>query len=480
MKCPNCGRELPEDALLCEHCGHEIKYVPDYDNDLEIDAELSVAMEVITDELDRQNREEDEKARVRERRLRRRKLAAAGLIGALIGISLVIALWKGIDYRRRHTLSYYVGEAYRASSEGDFASAVALIDEALTLSDTDADALMMTKAYYLQEAGSAEEAKAVYSELIGRCSPEDSAYGDAYNELIRLLSSENDYESVAELIGSSDDEAIRERYSAYLISEPEFDIAGGSYEEPLHLTIHATCGGSVFYTLNGEDPLKSGSLYKGTIDLSEGIYDVCAVAVNLHGVHSGTVSARYVVEGKLPEPPNVLTDSGSYDKPTLIKVEKPETGRVVYTTDGTDPTAESAEYHDPINMPAGTTVFRFAVVMPKGAVSEPVERRYELRRQGQFSIEDGPNYILVEMIKAGEVIAVDGTIRDGSAKFTYSYQGTRQIEGYGSFYIYDELLVDSTGASAQTGRRFAVNIQNGTVNLYEAGGSIRPLSGQDH
>ncbi|MBQ4307563.1 MAG: chitobiase/beta-hexosaminidase C-terminal domain-containing protein [Lachnospiraceae bacterium] len=484
MRCPECGREIPEDALLCEYCGHEIKYVADYDSDLEIDAELSVAMEVITDELDRQTREEDEKQQKRERTRRRRKLAAAGFVGALIGISLVFALWRGIDYRRKHSLPYYVGEAYRASSEGDYAAAIAFIDKAIVMPGVDTGTLTLRRASYLALADRKEEAKAVYRDIIANSSPEDGAYSEAYNELIRLYSSENDYESAAELIGSCGDDAIKDRYSSYIISEPEFDVPGGSYEEPLHLSISATCGGSVFYTLNGEDPLESGSLYKGTIDLSEGIYDVRAVAVNLHGVHSSQVSARYEVEVKLPDAPVVLTDSGSYVKPTLIKVEKPETGRIVYTTDRSDPTAESREYHDPINMPSGTTVYRFAVVLPGGAVSEVVERTYELRLPSIITIEDGPNYILVEMIKAGEVVAVDGTIRDGSARFAYSYQGTRQIEGYGSFYIYHELLVDLTGTSVQTGRKFAVNTQNAIVNIYEDDGfghySILPFTGGDH
>ena len=31
MKCPNCGSELEPGKIYCEHCGHEIQIVPDYD-----------------------------------------------------------------------------------------------------------------------------------------------------------------------------------------------------------------------------------------------------------------------------------------------------------------------------------------------------------------------------------------------------------------------------------------------------------------
>ena len=34
MKCPNCGNELEEGKLLCEHCGEEVKIVPDFDIEL--------------------------------------------------------------------------------------------------------------------------------------------------------------------------------------------------------------------------------------------------------------------------------------------------------------------------------------------------------------------------------------------------------------------------------------------------------------
>ena len=35
MKCPKCGNQLSEGKLLCEKCGEEVKYVPDFDIELE-------------------------------------------------------------------------------------------------------------------------------------------------------------------------------------------------------------------------------------------------------------------------------------------------------------------------------------------------------------------------------------------------------------------------------------------------------------
>ena len=35
MTCPKCGAKIEEGMLLCSRCGAEIKYVPDFDPELE-------------------------------------------------------------------------------------------------------------------------------------------------------------------------------------------------------------------------------------------------------------------------------------------------------------------------------------------------------------------------------------------------------------------------------------------------------------
>ena len=35
MKCPNCGEEMAEGSLYCEHCGEDIHIVPDFEPELE-------------------------------------------------------------------------------------------------------------------------------------------------------------------------------------------------------------------------------------------------------------------------------------------------------------------------------------------------------------------------------------------------------------------------------------------------------------
>lgn len=43
MKCPNCGEEMAEDRLYCEHCGEDIHIVPDFEPELERNLEQSIS-----------------------------------------------------------------------------------------------------------------------------------------------------------------------------------------------------------------------------------------------------------------------------------------------------------------------------------------------------------------------------------------------------------------------------------------------------
>ncbi len=107
-------------------------------------------------------------------------------------------------------------------------------------------------------------------------------------------------------------------------------------------------------------------------------------------------------------------------------------------------------------------------------MSPIVQVHYTSGVKAAFPASDAPNYILVALIKRGEVVSADGTIAGGSARFSYTYESLQEIKGYGNFYIFEESLVDNEGNAISTGREFAVNISNGTVNLY-SGGALAPI-----
>ena len=49
MKCPNCGREIPDGGLICEYCAQEIHIVPEYDT--RVEETISETMSAIQSEI---------------------------------------------------------------------------------------------------------------------------------------------------------------------------------------------------------------------------------------------------------------------------------------------------------------------------------------------------------------------------------------------------------------------------------------------
>ena len=58
MKCPNCGEEMAEGTLYCEHCGEDIHIVPDFEPELE--SNLGKNISGIMEELEEQSHESGE------------------------------------------------------------------------------------------------------------------------------------------------------------------------------------------------------------------------------------------------------------------------------------------------------------------------------------------------------------------------------------------------------------------------------------
>ncbi|WP_130836858.1 chitobiase/beta-hexosaminidase C-terminal domain-containing protein [Lachnoclostridium sp. Marseille-P6806] len=474
MKCPNCGEEIPEGKLLCESCGHEIAIVPEYDT---VEQKISENMTRITEAIARQEAAESRRQKLLEEKERRHRRLIRMETAAIVFLLLFAAGTGTVLYFRLHSQSYYVGEAYKASRRGENDRAAELIDRAVSLETEPAAALIMEKADYQLRAGrfeaAAETLKALIADQEGALS-EDELHR-AYEALIDIYAAQNRYREIAALLAESR-ESIRELFPDYLVSPPIFDAPEGEYEDILYLSLRTECTGSIFYTTDGSEPTAEDHLYQEPLLLTEGEYSIAAVAVNRYGVYSDAVTMHYEVGTAVPDAPEVTTRSGGYTSPTLITVSPPSFGTVYYTTDGSDPTGESEEYTDPIVMPAGSSFYRFAVIAESGASSDIVERRYEFQPSGNLSIEEGPNYILVAMIRSGEVVDTVGTIRDGSARYAYYYKGLKTIGNYGNFYIYSEILVDAAGSSAETGRKFAVNLTNKTVNLYDDSGGKAVLT----
>ena len=280
---------------------------------------------------------------------------------------------------------------------------------------------------------------------------------------------------VSEILKDCKDENILDLYRDYLVEKPVVEAPSGTYEDSLYLSIEPQAGCIIRYTLDGTVPDESSEVYTEPVTLTTGVYTVWVNATNKFGVSSDVTRCSYKIVPSRPGLPVLKTPSGTYKNPEKIELEIPERGEIRYTTDGTDPTEESELYTEPIPMPDGVSTFKFAVISPEGVSGDIVEAHYNRKAETAVTSADGQNYIIVALIRSGEIVDVNGTIRDGSARFSYWLEGQHQIEGRGSFFIYSEMLTDLTGSSALTGRRFAVNAASGTVYQLEPGANGEQL-----
>ncbi len=470
MKCPKCGKEIEEGSLFCQYCFADIRIVPTYDT--KIEQSIANTLDGIRKNIGR----EDKKEQLRQKRLeelnRLKKKAAFVLLGiiiTLVAVGVCVAAWR---QKRYNTVSYYVGEAYRLSELGEYFEASEMIDRGLALeSSEDQRTLYLLKADYLKKAGLTAGAIDALNALISRSDVPQEEQVSAYGRLIALYSENGDYDKIADILAGCGKPAVQEVYSEYMVADPVLTPDPGEYEDAVDLEIEAQGNGSVFYTLNGEVPDTDDNLYQGPLKLESGEHIVTAVYVNHFGVRSSPVSGSYIIGPDRPAKPTVSPASGAIRAQMDITVEAPEDSVVYYTTDGTVPTENSKQYTGPIPIPLGASRYRFIAVGPTGKVSDITDAEYSYTISGNVTQADGPNYIIVALIRRGEVVDTIGTIARGDARFVFTYQGLRQITGYGNFLIYSEQLVDEAGNTASTGRVYAVNISNGTVNLFsEQGG----------
>ncbi len=476
MTCPKCGKEIEEGSLFCKYCFAEIKIVPTYD--AKIEHSINEVMADVSKDIEKAQKKEqklEERKASREERFRRDRrrliLIAIGVIlGGITAVTAFVLMRR--SYHQSET--YYVANAYALAEEGDYVNAADQISKAIAINGSPDANLLTTEAGYLLQAGDEHGALACYQEIIDHANDSLELLG-AYSKVIELYSAKGSYDTIAEILRDCGDEEVQNSFNQYMVFLPEFETPGGTYQNLIQLHIKNEGQGSIFYTLDGSIPNMKSTIYDGAITLRSGEYEVRAVFINHFGITSEIAAQDYVIEDEAPEAPVVTPKSGTYTEEVTLEVEVPEDCKCYYTTDGNTPTQDSKLYTGPIQVPLGTSNYQFILVNGEGTVSDSTSVSYTRQINANVRQEDGPNYILIALINRGEVIAADGTIQGGMAKFSYTYTGTKEVAGYGTFYVYTESLVDANGNTAATGRVYGVNVKNGTVNFMDNQGKPTPI-----
>ena len=466
MICPSCKREIEDGKLLCEYCGAEIRIVPEFDS--RVEASIEETMHAITDDLSKEEEFEKRKRERMERMVQRQKKALFALTGIVICGLLIggIALAAFLNYRRSE--GYLIGTAYKKAEEGTYAEAASFVQKALDSKPNIDISLLLLKEQYESLSGNEEAVLEDIRRLLATDPHSEQDELTAYGHYITLCESKGEYDKISDFLLNAGNEKLTSRYRDYIADEVSFDTPGGNYEGVIHVAIRSHYGEDIFYRVDGPSFTGEEAAYTEPIEIENGEYTITAYTRNRFGVKSAEHSETYVISRTRPDTPVIYPPSGTYHDETEIFAEEADNknGVLYYTMDGSDPSTDGIPYEGPIVMPVGTSHFRFAYIDEDGEAGEIVEASFVRSEGNTFTENDGINSILLTLMQLGEVTDPSGTVAGGNAVFGYQYLGLHEIEDRGSFFLYHESMIDSSGVSSLTGRAFAVNVNSGAVYLY--------------
>ena len=144
MKCPNCGAEMKEGTLYCEHCGEDIHIVPDFEPEIEYNMEQTlhdIAREMTpeedaTDDQDAQQSMtelqdwDEEPLENTAKHPFRWKFIVLILVLAVVA---VVCTGFGISYSHYHSAEYQIKSAREYVASGEYDQAITCYERALEI-----------------------------------------------------------------------------------------------------------------------------------------------------------------------------------------------------------------------------------------------------------------------------------------------------------------------------------------------------------
>lgn len=137
---------------------------------------------------------------------------------------------------------------------------------------------------------------------------------------------------------------------------PTMSPPGGTYNNPIQVTLVANQPGAIFYTRDGSEPVSvppavaPSQQYLSPLAL-DGSTTLKAKAYRPFFASSETAEESYVFQCAMPE----LTPGGIYTETALVEMNTTTAAgaTIRYTTDGSEPTSASPEYSGPVELGVG-------------------------------------------------------------------------------------------------------------------------------
>lgn len=463
MICPKCGHELKDGNMYCEVCGEEIHIVPDFEP--EIENSMSDVLSDVADQIDPSrldNKKEVEHIHfltdtidISDDVLIIPKSFFIKIFSFLIILIVAAIIFIGVNIYRDNSYDYQIKCGDTQLAKGNYDDAIDYYEKAYKLDKNNIEALKRIASTY-ENFENLSRAEEIYRKII-------DINGDMYSveALINLLINDQNYSEASEVILNFSNDEIKEKYKMYIAPVPTFSLDSGTYEEKKLLELSLSGEGKIFYTLDGSEPGSDCNLYEEPILLRNGNYNVSAIFVNDYGVMSEIVNRKYEIHSNVPDNPVVNLAEGKYDVPQLIRVTTPVNSNVYYSTDGTDPTINSAIYTDPIALPLGDSIFKFVSIDENENTSDIIECKYTLEVETQISQQEAIDLVAHRQFEIGRVVSLDGTVPGSDGKYMYSFSELRYIQNK-TMYLVSEYYQEGT-IRMVTGNLFAVDVYDGTI-----------------
>ena len=145
---------------------------------------------------------------------------------------------------------------------------------------------------------------------------------------------------------------------------PVFAPNGGTFTSIQTLAItDTTAGSTIYYTTDGTMPTTSSTKYTAPITVSQsGTIEAIATLPGLS--QSAVASASFVINLPPAATPAISPLGGSFAVPQTVTITDATAGAVIYyTTDGTSPTTNSAQYTAPITVSQSETLKAMATAV---------------------------------------------------------------------------------------------------------------------
>lgn len=268
------------------------------------------------------------------------------------------------------------------------------------------------------------------------------------------------------------------------VSNPTFTPAAGTYTSAQSVTLAcATSGATIRYTTDGTEPTANSSVYSSAISVAK-TTTLKAKAFKSGMNDSTPVSATYTIQitpAETVETPTFSPNGGTYTSNQSVTITCTTPGATIgYTTDGTEPNANSPVYSSTINV-AKTTTLKAKAFKAGMNDSATVSATYTI---GTTPISPLPKHILTgywqnfdngaKCLKISDVptsydlICVsfaDATATPGAISFTLDPTLSSRLGGYTK-----EEFIQDIAAAKTKGQKVIISVggEKGTIRVADA------------